>query len=245
MKRKYLPEYQSLSYLIDGFSSGNNLTPQARRGSYWRNTIKVRVQDGLGSGLLLNRDGYFVTNYHILTNERVRAGSTISIPEIDYQYPVSRVLVKSRLYDLVLAQARLTDASVPTEVVFSPHKPSPTERVRVYGYKHEVVEERQGSMSFLQDYSSFGAKMWRSMGVHRISNGLEDEAIRNTMYSTCEIELGWSGGPVVLESTGELIGFTKFIKTSSPNIEMVYGKHGFTSIKKLKEMIEYFLEKEE
>src|SRR3989344_3456623 len=119
MKRKHLPEYQSLACLLRGFSSGKSLNARTRRGSYWRNTIKVRVQDGLGSGLLLSRDGYFVTNYHVLTDERFRNGCTITIPDIDYQFPVSEVLIKSRLHDLVLAQASLSKVSVPTEVVLS------------------------------------------------------------------------------------------------------------------------------
>ena len=59
MKRKHLPKYESLAYLVKGLTHGKSLDAQARRGSYWRNTIKVCVKDGLGSGLLLSRDGVF------------------------------------------------------------------------------------------------------------------------------------------------------------------------------------------
>ena len=41
MKRLYDPQYGSLRHLIEGHSQGHDLTPQARRASYWRNTVKI------------------------------------------------------------------------------------------------------------------------------------------------------------------------------------------------------------
>lgn len=75
---------------------------------------------------------------------------------------------------------------------------------------------------------------------------LERIAVKNTLYSTCEVELGWSGGPVVLESSGELIGFTKFknegFLLDFTGVKKSPETHGFTYVGKVKEMIDYFLE---
>lgn len=170
MKRKHLFKYESLAYLLKGHTSGTNLDTRARRGSYWRNTVKVQIRGGIGNGLLLTRDGYFVTNYHVLTDQRARNGSTIILPDTEYQFLVSRVLAKSKLHDLVLAQASLGEASVLTEVVLSNHQPSFPDRVRVYGYKHEVVEEKQGNIC-KSGPSYFGKSVWQAMGIHRINPG--------------------------------------------------------------------------
>ncbi len=249
MKRKYLPEYQSLTHLVRGLTSGVNLNAQARRGSYWRNTIKVQTPGGRGSGLLLSRDGYFVTNCHVLTEEKVRNGCSITIPDVDYRFTVSRVLAKSRPHDLILAQARVHTAAVPTEIILSDYQPLFDDRIRTYGYKYEVMEEKQGKVCIGTLSSSLGDTFWQALNVHYINPDLERKAIENTIYSTCDVEPGWSGGPVVLESTGELIGFTKLISFSHPFLTLLglasQKTHGFTSTKKLKEMIGYFLEREE
>jgi len=248
MKRKHLPQYESLVHLVNGAASGNNLDARARRGSYWRNTVKVQVKDGTGSGLLLTHDGYFVTNYHVLSDERTRDSCAVIIPDIDYQYPVLRILQKSRLHDLVLAKAAVTSSQEPTEIIFTDDKPSLTDRVRTYGYKHEVIEERQGSIC-IGDPSVFRKEFWQDIGVHTVNPELEKIAIQNTFYSTCDVEHGWSGGPVVLEKSGELLGFTRFMTNSSDPLtwaKLIPEKHhGFTYAHKLRHLINSFLEKEE
>lgn len=245
-----MPKYESLVHLMNGLTAGKNLDARARRGSYWRNMVKVFTDSGrgryAGSGLLLSRDGHFVTNHHVLNEEIARRECAIFIPEVDLKFPLSKILITSKLHDLVLAKASLSTISVPTEVILSDYRPSFKDRVRTYGYKHEVVEERVGAIC-LNASSRFGDGYWQAGGTKSIKYGLEDVALRNTFYSTCDVELGWSGGPVVLESSGELLGFTKMM-VHSPDSWLSLAppkQHGFTGVKKLKEMIDYFLNKPE
>lgn len=259
MKRLYLPEYGSLRLLLEGHSQGTNLNAQARRGSYWHNTVKVTTRHGKGSGILITRDGFLVTNDHVLNTSR--DGNEVSFFGQDHQQyhlGIERVICRSLVHDLSLVKVTLSSAQVPNEVVFSAIEPNRRhQRVRTYGFKEEVPEELEGETYLTQndDTQLFSDKLADIYGDTLRSlvrpNDLDEKERRkreSTFYTTCPAIHGWSGGPVVDEFTGNLLGITKW-SIETDKAERILRKapeqiHGFTYIGRVHDMIRKYLDRE-
>ena len=269
-KRRHMKEYESLTHLLAGRTPAAGMEVQARRGAYWSNTVQVRTPRAVGSGVLLTREGYLVTNSHVIPKEEVD-GSYIQIPDVEGSYRVERVPIRSKPHDLALVKVRLVDGvHVPTPIVLADAKPSTGDNVRVYGYKHDLPEERTGVVrnftpEKVNDYIDRAdhnlnkimgvAGRFLDIPVDDISEEIDlSRRVRdNTFYTDCigakGISVGWSGGPVVDESTGKLLGITKKVVWDE-GIRTRLGitdrelRHGSTYIGILKQMIDHYLDKE-
>lgn len=182
-----------------------------RRNVFWDATVKIEISHNLhgwqGSGLLLSPNGLFVTNYHVLP--RYVKDATIEFQqgaggERNYRSGLAKILCVNERLDLTLGACHLcVDARqklVSREpLIYLGKGPHVGERVRVYGFKYEVSEERTGTVS--------GHDVFNPLRYL----GKPDKADRmgiHSWHSDTPIEQGFSGGPVVREATGELIGFT-------------------------------------
>ena len=207
---------QDIIRLFD--AAATNTTPElarARRGLCWDITIKISLPlpdmpgaVSQGSGVLLSSHGLLLTNYHVLPRDAGTA--TISLqrgPDEVYCCNLEKMLCVNERLDLALGACRLPERIQRSLSDYEPIvtlgvEPRVGDRVRVYGFKHEVTEERPGKIIGRHEpnlHHSFRAEIHADkMGLH-------------AWYSDACVEHGFSGGPVIREATGELIGFTSWM----------------------------------
>ena len=237
MKRYQLKEFESLVMLLEGTGSS------ARNNAHMNNLLQVRKPRHMGSGYLLTRDGFFVTNYHVLDTAENATAGVCGIPH----FSVKRVLMKSKPHDLVLAQLELNAGSEPTVSSLASQAPQSGDSVKVYGSKYGYPEEASGRI--VKDVASSGiseliGKYLPCLRERPIA--LKQKVKQNTFYTDCSSVCGgWSGGPVVNEKTGEIIGLTRAISSqrllfNSIKIERSRA-HEFIYVGVLRQMISRYL----
>ena len=194
---------------------------KTRRAGYWGATVSLQAYDrakGIGyrgSGVLLSASGYLITNFHV-TDHGIREVTVRLHGDLEgdqgYTLSLDKLLCKHASYDLMLARCVVPKnleqrlrASLPP-IALAHKTPELGAQVRVYGFKEEVVEERVGRV-----LGKEGLARRTRTGEVRYAVGTPD-FLRNkkevTWYTDAEIELGFSGGPVVDAATGELLGIT-------------------------------------
>lgn len=272
MAVKIPSEYKSLVALVRNEGPGMHLSPQERRRSYWNNTLNIEIPTivngqrmiSKGSGLLLIRDGYFVTNCHVLSPEREeyvkKNGHEIkvrpaSFSDSQFYFKLDELCVFSRNHDLAVGKVSgLTDQS-PTEVFFPIEKPQCNNNICVYGYKHEVMEEKRSSISTVGFYKNLRMhNAAKTVGAdHFLKDMLDSKEVdKHCFTSEADIEPGWSGGPVVKYETGEFIGVTMATASADDratelakklNVEYLLSasKHVFISYEKVIDLIKIYL----
>jgi S1-C subfamily serine protease len=243
MKRKHLQKYRSLSLVLEGHSQGKALDPTRKRASYWSNSVRIVTQRSNGSGILLTRDGYFITNDHVLPKGDQPLHIKIPLEGDDnITTPIERVYARSTLYDLCLAKAHLSFAQVPNEVVLATSRPRRGDKIRVYGYDDNLMEERRGEICPRDPLS--GEEKLREMNIRLGPDTLYERRENSRLYSTTQVEPGWSGAPVVLERTGELVGITAWSAEFARNAGLFglpeWG-HGFVVVEKVRGLLQHFL----
>ena len=151
----------------------------------------------VGSGVIVAPQGYFVTNAHVIQED---AYGYAQLP--DKSEVAVRMLYRAPAFDLAFGQCLLPYAL------------------------HDIFPTRRFSSSFnigdpVFAYRYNGARIVRTRGVvsrvavgekyriHKANGSLQDpRIIASYALSTCDVYPGWSGGPVVLARTGELVGLT-------------------------------------
>jgi len=254
MKRLDLPEFRSLVSLLENDTPAKSLDLTQKKRLHPQNLLKIRRKGGVGSGYLLTNDGYFITNNHVLPEEVAQ----VYINKIPFPFNVARTLIRSRLHDLVLAQIPLNIGSSPTSVVLADQYPRESEHVRTYSFSTERALRSHGVIIPYKDGIPLDG-LEELLGNEIMSDfnrlfgpftehyqDAQSKVSRNTHHSTCTIKPGWSGGPVVSEATGNILGITKGITKSILPTQSLYSAisrqyHSFSSVVVVRTMINHFL----
>lgn len=189
-----------------GRGPGQGLDPQARLEAVRENTLLIETAGGWASGLLLTRDGCFVTALHALGEADV-PGARVRLPQPGApQLPVERILCQSRAFDLVLA--RLTGVRPSprsTRIVLGEHPASVGTTLRAFS-RCDGLEQAQGRLVQMDPMPEGQARAQTHAAEPR--ELLRPYAFRGECFSTCDTRPGWSGGPVVEEESGLVVGIT-------------------------------------
>jgi S1-C subfamily serine protease len=229
-----------------------------RRAAYWDSTVKITTipercsddrQRYQGSGLLLTTDGYFVTNLHVLDAKQ----ATIEfhgglLGENVYATSLEKRLIKLERYDLILGKCTIPEAAKEHIVppVLADKTPGLKDEVRVYGFKHEVVEERvgkvlgqHGRMRLCAD-GSIVTQSYRVFSKSGSGASLMDNAPEVSWFSDARVEQGFSGGAVVHAALGTLMGITVTKLEMTSFLGTVY-EHGYIAVDGLRKLLSIYL----
>ena len=233
MKRRDLSEFRSLVDLLEENTPAKKLDLDQKNRAHVRNLIKIKTNRGVGSGYLLTGDGYFITNHHVLPEETAE----IYINKIPLSFSVQRTLMRSKPHDLVLAQIPLRANYLPL-VAIADHCAEERDPVRTYSFCGDKALRSHGTIVLVDSFRLF----LDMFGLHNNLSNLFARTAENTQYSDCVIGFGWSGGPVVSETTGELVGITKAIHSLDSGLGFSDQYHVFSSSAVVRKMIDYFLD---
>ena len=133
-----------------------------------------------GSGFVLSKDGYIVTNYHVIEG-------CSSNPKIKYkdQDVNTKVIAKDKMLDLALLKANLTNTKY---VSLSNDKPKKLQRVIASGYPFG---------KYISDDLKF------TSGIISSLKGPNDDS--TLLQVDAALNVGNSGGPIVDEKSGKLV----------------------------------------
>ena len=237
MIRKDSPEFKSLVDLLDDNSPAKNLTREEKIKVHPRNLLKIRCGSWTGSGYLLTGDGYFVTNYHVLPEE----SAAVYINHISFPFLLERTLIRSKPHDLIIGKIQL-GSGCPPSVILAKQRIMIDEKIRTYSYSKDKAVRSEGVTVCRENYLDFFKELFKQ-NLFKQNKPLESRVKEHTQYSTCTVYPGWSGGPVVSEDTGELVGITNSI-TAFSNLYGTerYEYHTFSSAAILRIMIRYYLD---
>lgn len=235
MKRRDLSEFRSLVDLLEENTPAKKLSVEQKNRAHLKNLIKIRTGQGVGSGYLLTGNGYFITNHYVLPEET--AETLVYINKVPLPFSVQKTWVRSKPHDLVLAQIPL-HSSCPLFVVLANQRAEEGDPVRTYSFCDDKALRSHGKIINLVDpFTGF----LDFLGLH-LYNDLSSRITENTQHSNCTIRPGWSGGPVVSENTGELVGITKAIRSLDSSFGFSGQYHVFSSSVVVRKMINYFLD---
>lgn len=211
-----------------------------RRAACWNLTLKIHyARSGAyctGSGLLLSPDGYFITNHHVLDDNHrdVTVSFHAGNDEVSHATLEKRLCIH-RGYDLVLARCTIprsmTDSieSHSKKLVVASSPACGSEPVTVYGFKHDVSEMREGKIT-----RPLPPRI--GLSAHRVD--------QRTWLTDVDVEPGFSGGPVVRATTGELLGFTHSIYRENDLLSgRVRVEHGFVDTIAVSSLLNAYLER--
>jgi hypothetical protein len=165
-----------------------------------------------GSGILLTSDGYFLTNHHVLDADH--PGVQLKMHgmldgEQTYWLGTVRRLWADESYDLVLGRCEVPPGAR-QDIARGLHPPvlahengQRGEELRIFGFKYEVTEERTGV-----NFAPKEEVQLCTAGHLHLAPTFATGGEKKAWYSQAEVEPGFSGGPVVLARTGELLGIT-------------------------------------
>ncbi len=185
-------EYQSLinvltvQAIIKQVTEGQLLDPSAQKAEIKNNYIEV---NGAG-GVLLSTDGWFITAYHVVANSEY-----FSVNYNGRNYSATRV-VWNQSYEVALCKIDFGDIEFrPTNVRFAAlRKIRKGANIEVFG--------RVGSNEYFQ---------MGKITDNDVHSSLDNKQEAFSMVQTSAFSTGgFSGGPVVLADTGELVGITSY-----------------------------------
>lgn len=233
MKRRDSSEFKSLVDLLEENTPAKKLSAGQKNKAHVRNLLQIKTKQRVGSGYLLTGDGYFITNNHVLPEETAE----VYINKIPLSFSVQRTLMRSKPHDLVLAQIPLRANYLPL-VAIANHCAEEGDSVRTYSFCGDKALRSHGTVVFVDSLRLF----LDMFGLHNNLSNLSARTAENTQYSDCIIGFGWSGGPVVSENTGELVGITKAIRSLDSSFGFSDQYHVFSSSAVVRKMIDYFLD---
>ncbi len=158
---------------------------------YGEGVVLVETPSGLGSGFILNKRGYCVTNYHVIERETRLAvvifDKTATGDFVKRRIQDVKILALNPYYDLALLQIPAVEGFQFTTVALAPD-----------------TNQKEGDSVFA---------IGNPLGLDRsVSQGIISTRARNFegltyIQTTAEINPGNSGGPL-FNSRGEVIGVT-------------------------------------
>jgi Tfp pilus assembly protein PilF len=153
---------------------------------YWeRDTL------GLGSGFFINKEGYLITNYHVLTGSDSAIIKTIE----NKIYNIRGILAEDRMGDLIMVKVDI-----------------PADSVRYLKISKECP--REGS-NIIVIGSPLGLEHTISNGI--VSSIRDIENVDKLIQITAPISPGSSGGPV-LNEMGKVIGVASYNMIGGQNL---------------------------
>jgi S1-C subfamily serine protease len=156
----------------------------------------ARERGSTGTGFLLNRDGYVVTNYHVIENKNY-----ILVRGINGEFS------RAYLYTPVLIDMYNDIAILKPEVTFLSFNNPP--------YSFMVNEAPQGSSVFALGYpmrGTMGDEIKLTDGIISALSGVQGNP--NAYQTTATVSPGNSGGPL-FDENGNVIGINASILTSN------------------------------
>ncbi|MCX7617937.1 trypsin-like peptidase domain-containing protein [Tepidiforma sp.] len=156
--------------------------------------VRIQTNSGVGSGFVVDPDGYIITNAHVVTGSTGRLASTITVTTSDgAQYP-ARVVGADTRADIALLKidasglkalefANLADVQVGQDVV-------------AMGFALDLQGGEGGSFSVTRGIIS---------QKNRVINEGTNAAIFGSVQTDAAINHGNSGGPL-LDMTGKVVG---------------------------------------
>lgn len=142
---------------------------------------KKNSQQSSGSAFFVNSNGYLITNYHVIS--KCNDNSKIMFNNKEYK---ATVIAKDKYLDLALLKS---DISNNEYLTISGKPPEKLNRIVAAGYPFG---------KFLSDDLKF------TSGIISSLKGLDDDTTR--LQIDAALNPGSSGGPIVYENSGELVG---------------------------------------
>jgi S1-C subfamily serine protease len=194
-------------------------------------TVIIRVPGGMGSGIIIDPDGWVLTNHHVIQNgesEDFQITATVLIGKMSEELGAmernkktykAEVYKSDKLRDIALL--KLTDPPKDLPYIkISKTKPVPGDQITALGHAGAgmlwAVKSCQiaalGKLTeHLAQIAHFKDDENGRKALKRFRKRIESFQLGMVIQSTCNILPGDSGGPVVNEQ-GELIGLNVFTK---------------------------------
>lgn len=167
--------------------------------SLQRSTVLVRVGASGGSGFVVTREGWIVTNAHVVASAR---GGVVQVQYSDGQRVRARVVAVDRAHDLAILDPARTGDSVPPLPLGSPDDVRVGQSVLAYG-------------------SPFGLEGTLTQGIVSARRDLPTRTgpIEGVIQTDAAVNPGNSGGPLA-NSRGQVVGVNTAI------LSRTGGSHG-------------------
>lgn len=190
LEKEYMEESKGSVFKIQAPPSPNYKTPKEVLKGSVAGVVTIESKDGFGSGVIISKDGYVITNYHVVEGEK-----RVKI-KLNAEVKLNADIVKTNKdYDLALLKLEASDLKA---LPFGDSE------------KAEVGD----------DVWAIGTPMEKSLGqtiTKGIISGFREYNSVKFIQSDVSINPGNSGGPLINEK-GEIIAITT-MKISGKGIE--------------------------
>jgi len=178
---------------FDGFFNEFFGAPQPKqRSPRRRNYSYQRRQEGAGSGVIINKDGYVLTNYHVVQN-----ADKITVKLYDDKEYIGKVIGKDSKTDLAVIKIK-RPGKFPAAVL------GDSDKIQVGEWAIAIG-------------SPFGLEQTVTVGIisaKRQSMRIRENHYRDLIQTDASINMGNSGGPLV-NIHGEVVGINTAIFTQT------------------------------
>ena len=192
-------------------------------------TVIIRVEHGLGSGVIIDKEGWIVTNHHVVdggkkedfvTKVDVLLGKLSKATGGMERLPKAleaQVYKVDKIRDLALIKLTDPPKNLPT-LKIAPDKPTPGQRVVAIGHagagmlwaiKAGEVSALGKLSEHLSTLARFGESAKGRKAKKQFRKFLGKQNLGLVIQSTCKILPGDSGGPLVTRA-GDLVGVNAF-----------------------------------
>jgi putative serine protease PepD len=173
---------------------------------------RERKQTSLGSGFLIDKDGYVITNHHVVAH-----ADEVMVTLGDKRQFKARIVGKDEKMDLALIQIRDKNGQVPSDV--RPVTLGDSDQVRIAETAVAV-----GNPFGLQNTVTRGIISAKNRAVTS-GTGTSESSFINALQTDAAINPGNSGGPLV-DATGAVVGVNSAIATLSSSYGRQSGSIG-------------------
>lgn len=181
--------------------------------------VKVLTNDGHGSGVIASRQGFILTNYHVIEGYET-VGVLFSSDSDGDDILLADVVRVDQIADLALLKLK---GPRPGLVSINPAKSKPKIGDDVHAIGHPYGEDWTYTRGYVSQYRKNYA--WQS--------GIADHHVADVIQTQTPINPGNSGGPL-LNDNGELIGINSFGNSQAEGINFAVSLDTVSSFLKLK-----------
>jgi serine protease Do len=191
-------------------------------------TVVVRVEGGIGSGIIIDPAGWVLTNHHVIEyakNEDFRYEATVLLGKLSKDGAMQRspkeynavVYKADKLRDIALLKIASPPPNLPYAKL-SGRKPQPGDNVVALGHagagmlwalKSGQISALGKLASTLAELASFKDDEEGKKAREAFEKFVESKNLGSIIQSTCNILSGDSGGPL-LNTQGEVVGLNVF-----------------------------------
>jgi S1-C subfamily serine protease len=165
-------------------------------------TFKLKAVSGYGTGFFINDEGLAISSYHVTGNNNIVW--KIEMPNSSRQYDVE-ILERSKEYDFVIFRAKTNGEKVPYLKM--------SESVPQDGDKVLVIGNPQGQTSVKTTGIVSSSKIAKTSNLYKLL-----PVLKKTPDAYFQIDAaisgGSSGGPVINQEDGTVLGISTFKQTN-------------------------------